>query len=608
MTVSDWIFRDGEMPVPLLPKAFLCLLLLVASSYGDDTVERVGDDAAPDTETQQADAPTKADEPAATKQATKYNCRLFDLVSGAPVAGATVTIQRRLSGGGKPFEQWPTKRESDCTTDAEGRYTVDIRPDEAAERKLYVEIRTKHPDYVDYYGGYSYTMITKNLTMRSKPFFTSIGVWPAVKIMGTVVTPDGKPAAGIKVTGFSKFELNEMRTRGFSTEGRTDEKGTFELNGIRGGKSTVTLWADDYSLSTHVVEPRLSELGKIALDYLKLDALASNELAQTAKTHDLGRLMLEEGIEIAGRVVDADGAPLTGVWVNADREVHDGLFDGYYLSIDRSALTDAQGRYRMRPLSPGTYRVTPQEKPSERSLEDRTPRPVPAEFFRQEAKLKEGEKTATVDFRAVPHVNIVAQYYRSSGEPCGGHEIFLSGRRDAGSYSKRCRPDANGRIECTAPLGLEKAGFNLITNEHSALRHRVSKEAPLKNDRNLQLGTLTGDMKEIAIIRYVAPILLIKVVDENDRPIEKSFVRLEYAPGQSPLGDSHFIRNDRPAGQVSLDRQGDGRWRTSQLLPDEEVELIVSAEGYETEFQKLSLPEGETREIQVVLKRNSQQE
>jgi Tol biopolymer transport system component len=42
MTVSDWIFRRGEIQVSRLPKAFLCLLFLVACSYGDETVERVG--------------------------------------------------------------------------------------------------------------------------------------------------------------------------------------------------------------------------------------------------------------------------------------------------------------------------------------------------------------------------------------------------------------------------------------------------------------------------------------------------------------------------------------------------------------------------------------
>ena len=44
---------------------------------------------------------------------------------------------------------------------------------------------------------------------------------------------------------------------------------------------------------------------------------------------------------------------------------------------------------------------------------------------------------------------------------------------------------------------------------------------------------------------------------------------------------------------MSLEEHGDGRWRTSQLLPDEEITVTVEADGYETKSETLSLPEGE---------------
>jgi beta-lactamase regulating signal transducer with metallopeptidase domain len=545
-------------------------------------------------------------EKAAPNSVTEYECTLVDIVSRAPVAGATVTVQRRISGGGKSFKQWPMKRLTDYTTDADGRYTIDIRAEETAESHLYVEIRTKHPDYVDYYGGYSYSMIKKNLKMGSEPFFKSLGIWPAVKLTGTVVTPDGNPAAGVDVFGYSKFAPEESRPRGFFMEGKTNDDGTFELNAVRGGKSVVWLSPKDYCPSTHVFDPRMAELGKSGLDYLQLDVLAPDALAEAIKTRDLGRFVLEEGIKIQGRVVDVDGKPVEGVWVNASlregsakKEIGMNLAD----HIDRSALTDAEGRYRMGPLPPSTYRVNPWDEPRQRSFEDRTPRPVAAEFFTQTVTLEEGTKVATVDFQAVPHATIVAQYYRSSGETRSGHEFSLTGRLEGEFYWKRCRPDANGRVEFTAPIGLENASLNLITNEHTALRHRVTKDGPLLNEHRVELGTISTDMKEIAIIRYVAPILLIKAVDDKGELIKDAWVKLEYAPDQAPLGGGEYIRNDRPSGHVSLEEHGDGRWRTSQLLPDEEFTLTVEADGYETNSQKLSLPEGETREIAVALKK-----
>lgn len=593
-------------------------LILLTAMGGLRLVEARG--RAPAPETRPADAGTQsavsprapeADgaEQAAPKSATVYECRIVDIVSGAPVAGASVTVQRRISGGGKSFDEWPTIRDTNHTTDADGRYTFDIRPEEAAESSLYIEIETKHAEYVDRYGGYSYSMIKKNLKMGSQPFFKSFGVWRAVKLTGTVVTPDGKPAAGVEVFGYSKFNQKRFRTSGFFMESRTNDGGIFELKAVRGGKSIVWLSPKDYCPSTHVVECSLAELGKTVLDYVQLNALVPNALDEAAKTRDLGRLVLEEGIRIRGRVVDVDGTPIEGVWVNAileegpaKKEIGMNLAD----HIDRSALTDADGRYRMGPLPPSTYRATPWEEPRERSVEDRRPRPVPAEFLPRRVTLEDGTKIATVDFQAVPHVTVVAQYYRSSGEPRSGSEIHLSGSIEGVFYWKRGRPDANGRTEFTVPIGLEKVNLGLITNEHSALRHRITKDGPLINTQSVELGTISGDMKEIAIIRYVAPILLIRAVDDDDKTIGDAWVRLEYGADRAPHG-GEFIRDGRPGGFVSLEEHGDGRWRTSQLLPDEEFTLTVEAGGYEPKSEKLSLPEGETREIEVTLKKTPEE-
>ena len=49
------------------------------------------------------------------------------------------------------------------------------------------------------------------------------------------------------------------------------------------------------------------------------------------------------------------------------------------------------------------------------------------------------------------------------------------------------------------------------------------------------------------------------------------------------------------------DEQYDGRYRTSQMLPDKEVNVTVSADGFEGASRKLSLPEGKTEEVTFVL-------
>jgi hypothetical protein len=49
------------------------------------------------------------------------------------------------------------------------------------------------------------------------------------------------------------------------------------------------------------------------------------------------------------------------------------------------------------------------------------------------------------------------------------------------------------------------------------------------------------------------------------------------------------------------DEQNDGRYRTSSLLPDKEVNVSVSADGFATASRKMSLPEGKIEEVNFVL-------
>ena len=52
-------------------------------------------------------------------------------------------------------------------------------------------------------------------------------------------------------------------------------------------------------------------------------------------------------------------------------------------------------------------------------------------------------------------------------------------------------------------------------------------------------------------------------------------------------------------GHVSFEHQDDGRWRSSQLLPDEPIEVTVKKEGYTCEPQELSLAEGDEQELRL---------
>ena len=99
------------------------------------------------------------------------------------------------------------------------------------------------------------------------------------------------------------------------------------------------------------------------------------------------------------------------------------------------------------------------------------------------------------------------------------------------------------------------------------------------------------------------PVLLVSARAENGEPIGRFEPKIKYRPGQVAGGG--VVRDGKPAGDVDMVRQADGRWGADQLLPDEEFMLIVEADGYQPRAERLSLPEGAVREMQVRLEKTA---
>src|SRR5262249_44786980 len=164
-------------------------------------------------------------------------------------------------------------------------------------------------------------------------------------------------------------------------------------------------------------------------------------------------------------------------------------------------VTGEAGEYELAPLPPGEYRVQPSEYSQDAFSESRRRRPVPGVFIAQKVTLKEGEQPEPLEVRAIPHVTIEAQYVDSKGQPRTGHECFIHGRMDKAFWNAMGRPDANGKIVVQVPHGLENTRLDLVTNEHGVLRWRRTKDSPLSNKRQVDLGTVNEDVKGIEIVR-----------------------------------------------------------------------------------------------------------
>jgi hypothetical protein len=131
----------------------------------------------------------------------------------------------------------------------------------------------------------------------------------------------------------------------------------------------------------------------------------------------------------------------------------------------------------------------------------------------------------------------------------------------------------------------------------------MGPDEPLHRGRRVDLGTVEDDVSGIEIIRYVAPILLIKPVDEEGRLVPDCQPVLTYT---RPDSEGEEMSVYTTGGHVSFEHQGDGRWRSSQLLPDEPFEATVTKEGLTCEPQELSLGEGTTAEMVLVVRASTQ--
>src|SRR5262249_6257448 len=142
--------------------------------------------------------------------------------------------------------------------------------------------------------GYALGMILKNEKMGGRPFFEHVELRAAAEVTGVIQTPDGKPAAGIKLLAYSVTNKPENGFEyGSFADATTDDKGKFNLMITTPG--TAVFWIlpeKDYMPSAHAIKE--------------------------GKRGDLGVFGLRNGITIRGKVLDAKGNAVIGVNVNAE--------------------------------------------------------------------------------------------------------------------------------------------------------------------------------------------------------------------------------------------------------------------------------------------------
>jgi beta-lactamase regulating signal transducer with metallopeptidase domain len=509
-----------------------------------------------------------------------YRGKVVDKVTGRPVEGATVLVRRSILS--------PTERrvleETKHATDAEGNYSFFLPPEQVAMRYLYLEFEVEHSRYAHRSPeGYALSMIRKNEKLGMRPFFERLQVRQGEEISGTLATPDGRPAAGVLVMVYSKAKKDDMSDYGSFARTKTDAKGAFRINVVKGGETVLWLLPDQHAPSTHLYH----------------------------QPHgDLGRFPLEKGETLQGRVVSLDGKPFNKVWVSAElsggpakKQIEMPVSD----MLGRSVLTDAEGKFTMAPLPAGKYTLIIEEYPRTGGVMDRTRYPVPDVFLQQKVAIEASKSPQPVEIRAVPHVCINIRQVDGKGKPKKTHAVHFDGRIGDRWFWTEGRPDADGKIVIKIPKGIDDPKVQIMTNEHGAARWRYDegksgKSDKLCNTREIKMWNLVGD-RSLVIYYYNAPIVLVKALAEDGAAIQDVRPQIIYPNLKKPHETTPCWIDERLQGDVQFEKQEDGRWRTESLLPDESFLLIVEAKGFQPSSQRLSLAEGEVKELVARLKK-----
>jgi hypothetical protein len=532
------------------------------------------------------------DEKPAPADALHYTGKVKEIDTGRPIAGATVTVRRSILD---PNQGRTNLDETRHTTDGDGVYSFTIPPEQAGARDLRIEVDVEHPDYATGDGFRStLSSIRKSEKMGGRPAFENIECWPSKPIVGHVERPDGSPAEGVSILAYSRsgevkpgyaFEtLQAFETRSSFSRATTDEAGKFKIKVATPGLGVFWILPRGFAGEQHGLP-----------------------LVRGPKGH-VGRFTLRPGVLLEGRVLDVQGKPIAGIFVNAERQSdQEGreLLNVLHVAdaIARTAVTRADGSFTLAPLPSGEYRVSPGDRSrdgSERGHE----RPLPAAFTARTVSLKEGERPEALEIRATPHVVIEAQWFDGKGMPIAGFSGRIFGRIDGGIWFGEAGvdPTTDKSVACV-PRGLRNVQLTMMTSQYHALRWRKANGEPFSRSRTIKFARLDHDVTGIEVVRYDSPIVLVRAQTKDNLPVPGLEVSAHYTEQESGQPEGEMILAGGVRSDVLFKKQADGRFRFEQLQPDLEFEVSALADGFKPAGRTLKLAEGKIEEITLVLER-----
>jgi hypothetical protein len=570
-------------PLPLSRRHVLGMLSAAGMLAGLDPIARPGEWDAPE-----------------LRGGVTYTGRVIELETGKPVGGAEILLERSIRGAAPPIPPaW--LGETSLKTDADGRFRLDFPPEQVAEPGLCITLKVRHPGFI-HRKSYRTLLadIIRGQSRGEPPFFATITLEAGLEYAGQVVTPGGRPAAGIPYWfEFWMGGKNSQSPLHDDTEGQTDGDGRIRVR-----------MAKTWGMALYLGPPQAVRARFPYAPYQHFWGTDTpGQHPDVWAPTDLGRIVLSRGIRLPGRMVDTEGRPIAGQTVTA-----------YAMRgrLKHTTVTEVDGGFALGPLRPGNYLIFGEGQDHYGGFDHDIPplrRPIrvvrPARVY-----LQEGVTPEPLVLREMPTVRVSVRFVDSRGKPVRGSAVGLRGlvpndgsegpapgarvdiyggrasqindpeprdtvERD--HWGTHDQPSADGRIILLVPKGLREATVSALPfDETTSYKVQLEPNRPLKSGGGGGLGVLESD-RQITVVSYRAPTVLVTVKSQ-----------------EGPLPDEIDFNGGR------FTRQPDGRYRSVSLVPDHVYEISAWAKQgayVPTKFHRIRLPEGGSAELTLTVRK-----
>ncbi len=262
--------------------------------------------------------------------------RVLEVRSKKPIADVQVVVERRVARvDAREVPKWAG--EERLKTDSDGRFTLRFPPEQQQEPRLTLVVRLAHPNYIRRASIERSFAQFQDIFKANKAFFEEIVLEPGVIYNAEVVKPDGAPASGVKYdcTLICRGLQNEFFA--YDAKGESDPQGLIRLRLPRTEGLALFLTPDESLAQFQKYWGPENFNGRVR--YLR---------------PNLGRLALEKGESLTGRVLDASGKPIIGVKLEAT---------GRGTQDRRETTTGADGRFTFKRSDPQATRSRRPGKP-----------------------------------------------------------------------------------------------------------------------------------------------------------------------------------------------------------------------------------------------------